>query len=111
MSHLKSVKTGYVRKFVEREPTCPGGGRVEWVIAVDEPGEGALCSFISVSEGSTSHDEKDCILLDVEAASWLHKMLGEAIEIALYAERKAKLREKRMVEGEEDKGDNEPEPA
>jgi len=94
MSHLKSVKPGYVRRFVEREPTCPGGGHTEWKVSVDEPEEGMLCSLIAISEGSTSHDEKDSLLLDVEAASWLHKVLGEALEIAKDAERKAKAREK-----------------
>ena len=79
----------YKRTLVEREATCPGGGKVKWTVVVEEPALGRIYSFIAIDEGSTMHDAKDSLLLDVEAARWLHKTLGEAIEVAEHAQRKA----------------------
>lgn len=86
--------SSYSRTFTEKEPTCPGGGYMTWRIAVDEPRREpyqALYAFISIEEASSLHDEKDSLLLDLVAARWLHKHLGEAIEIAEDAEKKAEI--------------------
>lgn len=65
---------------------------MKWTVTVEEPGPERIYAFITIDEGSTTHDEKDCLLLDVESAKWLHKTLGEAIEIAADAEKKAAAR-------------------
>jgi hypothetical protein len=85
------------KSFVEKEPTCPGGGKMRYRVFVDEPltqWDGAwkpLNSMIGLEEGSTAHDVKDALLLDLEAARWLYRTLGEAIERASLAEEQAKL--------------------
>jgi hypothetical protein len=90
----------FERKFQEHDTTCPGGGRMEWRVSVEEPRLGSITSFIAIEEGSTAHDEKDVLLLDVPAAKWLYKTLGEAIEIAKDAEKKAEAAEAVKVRAE-----------
>jgi len=72
----------------EREPTCPGGGYMRYVVTVTEPNRtlGEKHAFIHVEEGSTEHDEKDCMLLDLETARWLRARLDEALAEAERAE-------------------------
>lgn len=89
---IKPLRREYSRTRVEDDPTCPGGGKMKWTVNVEEPGEGAIYAFVGIEEGSTDHDEKDAIVLDVESAKWLYKTLGEAIEVAAASEKKAQAR-------------------
>jgi hypothetical protein len=104
-SSISKASSSYSRTFTEKEPTCPGGGRMTWRVAVDEPRTSpyvALYAFISIEESSSDHSEKDALLLDLDAARWLYKTLGEAIEIGEDAEKRAALldkAEKEITEG------------
>jgi hypothetical protein len=97
-------KPSFERRFQEREPTAPFGGRMEWRISVEEPEDNALYAFIAIEEGVAPGSKgnavtgKDVVVLDVDAAKWLYKSLGEAIEIAKDAEKKAAARDASLAE-------------
>jgi len=92
-------KSTFERRFQESEPTGANGSRMEWRLSVDEPQPGSLYAFIAIEESALLKDgaqsvlDKDVVVLDVTAAKWLYKTLGEAIEIAKDSERKAAMRE------------------
>jgi hypothetical protein len=84
------------RAHIEREPTCPGGGYMRYLVEVNEPDSdlGELHAMIGVEEGSTAHGAKDSLLMDIETARWLMVTLSEAISEAERVEERARKAEK-----------------
>lgn len=83
----------------EKEPTCPGGGRMRWTVEVEEPDReiGSTCAMISVTEDSTSPKYgQDVLLLDVENTVKLIEVLTLALFAAREAEEGARASEKFM---------------
>jgi len=89
------MKDQFEKNFTEAEPTCPGGGKMNWVVRVEEPRAhlGECTAFIAIDEQSSEDaDNKDSLLLDIKAAEWLMGTLYDAIVQAKQAEARARAK-------------------